>query len=245
MKRELSNSYIYTLRLNFHPFGPKCVNLISWKSANSVDGISTITIAYLWCLPFQANSGLPGAFSFHFLQICLKLKVTCGSLEHYLNVAYLCSFGKCLDIFLPLACWGIRHCIAWKTGALRLCARGICKYPLLLLFLLYSGEQTRTFRVFQKLNTVECCPHFWHLWHSLLLLKLCHGLNFPTSLQPITWSPVSGWPENVPIMIWTIALPMIDLMIDTSVPHDWRITNVRFNVGIEEQFSGVNVYDVP
>ena len=100
LKRELSNSYIYTLRLNFHPFGPKCVNLISWKSANSVDGISTFTIAYLWCLPFQANSDLPGAFSFHFLQICLKLKVTCGSLVHYLNVAYWCSFDNFLGVSL-------------------------------------------------------------------------------------------------------------------------------------------------
>lgn len=179
LKRELSNSYIYTLRLNFHPFGPKCVNLISWKSANSVDGISTFTIAYLWCLPFQANSGLPGAFSFHFLQICLKLKVTCGSLEHYLNVAYLCSFGKCLDIFLPLACWGIRHCIAWKTGALRLCARGICKYPLLLLFLLYSGEQTRTFRVFQKLNTVECCPLLLTSLAFVAFAKAMPRIKFP------------------------------------------------------------------
>jgi len=29
------------------------------------------------------------------------------------------------------------------------------------------------------------------------------------------------------------------------VPLDWRIINVRFNVGIEEQFPGVDVYDVP
>ena len=33
--------------------------------------------------------------------------------------------------------------------------------------------------------------------------------------------------------------------ISTSIPHDWRIINVRFNVGIEEQFSGVHVYDIP
>ena len=56
LKREPSNSYIYTLRLNFHPLGPKYVNLISWKSANSVDGISTI--AYL------LMSAFPGKFRF-------------------------------------------------------------------------------------------------------------------------------------------------------------------------------------
>ena len=33
--------------------------------------------------------------------------------------------------------------------------------------------------------------------------------------------------------------------ITTSVPHDWRLINVRFNVGIEEQPPGVDVYDVP